>query len=389
MAIQLQWGLEQMGFSGLRAARDLIHAASTDNIQAKAIQACEGFGATLAICPETRRKIELTVVPTPPSIPVSFFNSFIGYSPGDCISQLSKSLAGLQFLGLAAALITTIPMSQAGDLVSAMLANSASDKTLVPSRRQTIDLLKSIEGRCYHAGFAEDCMGWELLLRKTIGQAPSRNLGPNSTSALPAIDGVESLVDAFRQLHRVGETHITRLTIQTSSAAPWTIAFVKWCLGRPPSVVLEDGTCILSQEESLVEVLVSQDDPSIFQVHLHSSIPSLSTLIETKVSHETVGMVRVSCFGKLLLRGLRGGDFATKVLAQLVPLCIRQITQHLVVLGDNMAFGNAAIPQQAEEFHIVDVDLHKQRLSPFPDEEVIIEACEDLLSQKYPGILYS
>ena len=62
-AIQLQWRPDQTTLTTLDARRNIIFAASTDNIQARAISACEGFGATIAIRPDTSGKIELTVVP--------------------------------------------------------------------------------------------------------------------------------------------------------------------------------------------------------------------------------------------------------------------------------------------------------------------------------------
>lgn len=378
MAVQLQWGLEHTTFSTLKGARDLIHAASTDNVQVKAILACEGFGATIAMYQETCRKIELTVVPAPSPVLLNFVASVIGYSAGDCMSQLSKSLAGIQFLGLATALVSTLPIHQAGDLVASMLVNSAADKALVPSRRQTIDILKSIEGRCYRAAFAEDIIGWGLLLGSSMPPSPTRLKG--SITSRPGNDGIESLVDAFRLLHRVGESNISMVSIRTGLAIPWTIAFVKWCLGLPPSIVLEDGTCILSQQGSQVEVIVSQNDPSVFEVRLYSSLACLSTLVNTKVDRSMLGMIGVSSYGKLLLQDYHlEDDFTTRVIGELIPFCAHSIMHNLVVFGDDPNFDNPA-----DESNVSAANLHSQRLSPFPDETAILETCGHLLGRKIP-----
>lgn len=387
MAVQLQWGLDNTAFSTLRNARSLIHAASTDNIQPKAILACEGFGATIAICQETCRKIESTVIPVPQPTSLSFIAGFIGYSAGDCVSELSKSLAGLQFLALAAAVVTTLPMHQAGDLIASMLVNSAADRTLVPSRRQTTDLLKSIEGRCYRAAFADDVYNWHILLEKIIQEKlnGAGRLWARSTRAHPGITGIKSLVDAFRQLYRVGESHIARLTVRTTSAAPWTIAFVKWCLGRPPSIVLENGTSILDQAGSKVELVVSQEDSTMFEVKLYSSVPSLSTLVKTQVDYQMVGMIRVASYGKLLLREYDlDGDFPTQVIDALVSVGIHQILQNLVVLGDTRDLNKGSGRRYLHGLSISAAGLHSRRFCPFPDENAISETCHDLLGREVP-----
>jgi hypothetical protein len=389
MSVQLQWDLEHTANATLSGVRALVHAASTDNIQVKAILACEGFGATIAMCQETCRKIERTVVPAPPPVPLAFIACAIGYSAGDCVSQLSSSHAGLRFLGLAATLVTTLPIHEAGNLVASMLVNSAADNALVPSRRQTIDLLKSIEGRCYRAAFGEEVFGWELLVGKQIQQKLVNTYGPSGAGSpalrsRPGIDGIETLVDALRQLHRVGESNISRVSIRTAQAVPWTIAFVKWCLGAPPSVVLEDGECILSQDGSQVEVIVSQEDPSLFEVKLYRSMTSLSTLIKSKVDHKMAGMIGIVSYGKLLLHDNSFGDkLPMKVIGELIPFGIYLIMQNLVVLKDTMDFDNAPTRRNAHEFDISDIDIHNQRLFPFPDETAILETCGQILNYKF------
>src|SRR5271167_3772177 len=105
--LALQWSLDQTVNSTLSVARCVISAATSDNIQALALLACERFGATLAMCPDTCDKIERLVKKTPKPV-ATFLGAYIGYSTGDSAAQLVKSKAGIQFLALAAALVTTI-----------------------------------------------------------------------------------------------------------------------------------------------------------------------------------------------------------------------------------------------------------------------------------------
>lgn len=60
----------------------------------------------------------------------------IGYSANDCATQLSRSLAGAKFLGLAATLVSSVSIFEGADAVSVMLMAAASDKTLLPTVRQ-------------------------------------------------------------------------------------------------------------------------------------------------------------------------------------------------------------------------------------------------------------
>jgi hypothetical protein len=81
--------------------RGVIAAATSDNVQPLALQACERFGNTLAMASETRAKIE-RLIKSPKPV-ATFLGAYIGYSAGDCATQLVRSLAGVQFLALAAA----------------------------------------------------------------------------------------------------------------------------------------------------------------------------------------------------------------------------------------------------------------------------------------------
>ena len=124
-----------------------MRAATSDNVQPLALISCEKFGATLAMCPETNKKMEDLIIKVSGPKHVKFMKAQIGYSANDSATQLSRSLAGIQFLGLAAALTSSMDTFEGANALSEMLTASASDKTALPTARQLKDLLRVMEHR--------------------------------------------------------------------------------------------------------------------------------------------------------------------------------------------------------------------------------------------------
>ena len=145
LGLALQWSLDETADRFLRVGRDLIRAATTDNVQPLALMACEKFGATLAICPTTRLKIETLIRSQTSSVAVKFLKATVGFANGGTIMELSKSLAGLNFLVLAAALVSGMSTFNAATAIQMMISDSASDKTLVPTTYHLKDLLDGLE----------------------------------------------------------------------------------------------------------------------------------------------------------------------------------------------------------------------------------------------------
>ncbi|KAJ9160669.1 hypothetical protein NKR19_g3030 [Coniochaeta hoffmannii] len=295
MALQLQWNLDQTSASIITVARGVLRAATSDNVQPLAILACEKFGNTIAMSPEVLSKIEKSVIPIPEPVVLGFLKSSIGYSSGDCISYFGKSIAGLHFLALAAAMVTTMVPHKAATAIQGMLASTATDKTLLPTVRQLCGLLESVEPRCHRSGFADEVAGYHILLSRSGGRTQRITAGKAN---VPNDQGIQSLVDAIRQLGRVGSDDITKVTVQTNACAAWTMAFAKWSLGQPPSVVLWDGTPILEQEGSRFTVIITRsrgsesaqwgDEP--FKVTIHSAIHAPSSLVLGRDNGIAVGM---------------------------------------------------------------------------------------------------
>ncbi|KAF4991856.1 hypothetical protein FGRMN_7574 [Fusarium graminum] len=304
MSVQPAWNLDTTSTSTIQVAKGLLHAATTDNVQPLCIMACEQFGNTLAISPHTLRKIEHSVLPTPQPAVLAFLKVSIGYSKNDCVSYLGKSQAGVQFLALASALVTWPRIFDAATCLHTMLVATASDKTLVPTVRQVKDLLTSIEPRCHHSGFTDEVIGWHLLLSRHPGV---EDYWIQDDPCIPDSEGLANMIDALRQLNRIGTVDVEKLSLRTRNCAAWTIAFIKWSLGYPPAILIEGTNMpLLESPESRVTVNIRQNgqDHHNLSVTIYSSIRGPSELVGTaRRDSDTpaIGMIGLESYGQLLL----------------------------------------------------------------------------------------
>ncbi|RSL77079.1 hypothetical protein CEP51_009385 [Fusarium floridanum] len=386
--LSLQWSLDNSAHSVVSVAKGALQAATSDNIQVLAILSCERFGNTVAMSPETRRGMERSVVPTPPPAVLGFLQVTVGYSANDCVTYFGRSMAGLQFLGLACALVTTMDAFQSGLAVHAMVEESAADKTLVPTEKQIIDLLKSIKPRCSRSGFANEVAGWQLLLRNS----PHPGLPPYRSMFCPHMEAVVALVDAFRQLRRVGGADVAQVIIEVSDCAPWVAAFTKWCLGFPPSIIDKDGVPILEQPGSEVLMIIHPELPKSFKVTVHSSIGAPSELVSAKFDTQlALGMVGIETYGQLLM-GYYEFDRGTaaRAVRQALPYALRQVHQKMFFWGCGAE--NASPLEWWKLSEVVDrhpvfpvnSELKGWKASPFPPERVIEKLYAAFLSLPEP-----
>lgn len=218
MALQAQWGLEKTADSAISISRGILQAATSDNVQPLAILACERFGNTLAMCPETCRKVEKTVLPTPPHAVLKFLQGTVGYSPNDCASYFGTSQAGLQFLSFATALLQTMDTLESAKRIHHLLLDSASDKALVPTLLQVEDLMESLEPRCRLSRFVDQVFGWHRLLCSLVKAYDELGLIYHAVEA-PTPHVLKCIVDALREPCRVGDSGAVRVTFFTSSLA--------------------------------------------------------------------------------------------------------------------------------------------------------------------------
>lgn len=330
---QLQWELSRSLDSSLSVARGVIQASTSDNVQTLALLACERFGATLAICPETCRKVEAQIIrlQTPTSAVVSFLSAVVGYSKDDCASQLARSLAGVQFIALATTLLTIGSSYHAGEALAHMLRISAADKTLLPPARHLKDLLASLEHKCVPLKFPDMVSGWSKILLDSAPTTPEDRTFWKADYFVPNAEGIGGLVDAFRQLSRVGNA--TSITLKTAGCTAWVAAFTQWCLGVPPSTYLDNGRAILVQPKSNVTIVAIKDTKgcSSLEIAVHGSMGNPSDLITADLSGKAwSGLLSIEAYGQLLLRQY-DFDFGTahRAVTQSLPYAMKQIVTML------------------------------------------------------------
>lgn len=398
-APQLQWDLARTTDSVLSVTKALVRASTSDNVQILAVVACERFGATLAICPETRKKVEHHVlkIQSRPAEVVHFLGAAVGYSRNDCAAYLARSLAGIQFLGLAAALVPSMTTFNAADALARMLELSAVDKTLLPPSRHLKELLNSLEHRCVQLRFSDLAFGWQNILYNAPGASIKNRAFWKLSIYAPGPDGLERLVDAFRQLGRLGDaisvtlkTVTCRYTSKIPSmitygliilAAPWVAAFTQWCLGVPPSIVLDGENEALYQPTSKVTLIATQDAENCpdLEIIIHQSIGAPSEMIYPVPTSKGswAGMLSVECYGQWLLRqhDLDKG-FPFRALIQALPYALKQVTT-LLQLQHIRRFDRTTPSLQSwhDRKHdglVADPSILKLVAYPFPKDSAIV-----------------
>lgn len=246
--------------------------------------------------------VQRCVVPTPSHTIVQFLKATIGYSRNDCTTQLSRSQAGVQFLALAAALIPTMPSFDASNAVRVMLEASATDKRLLPTTHQIKGLLTSLEPRCHTAGFVDDVIRWQSVLK--LADVRETEAEIQYSTSLPTSEGLQQLVDGFRQLARVGETSVTKVSIRTSCCTPWAAAFTEWCLGVAPSVFMDDGRPIVQNPDSPVVITTMRELSEYlvgFEVAVHHGVKGPRDLaVDCGSQGEWGGVASMASYGKWL-----------------------------------------------------------------------------------------
>ena len=257
-SLALQWSLDETSDHFLRVGRDVVRAATTDNVQALALLACERFGATLAICPVTRLRIEKHIRSQTSSTTIKFLKATVGFSNGGSILELSKSVAGVNFLALAATLVSVTDTFQAATAIEMMILDSAADKTLVPTVYHLKDLLDVLEPRLNRVGFLTDVLAWkDWWSRQGDSSYEIQGRMREEGSQLPSAQSIMHIVAALRDISRIGDAKSINITIV--EAVPWLIAFLRWCLGEPPTICTSDGQYLLDQPNFPVKITYAME----------------------------------------------------------------------------------------------------------------------------------
>ena len=377
---QLQWELARTSDSTLSVTKGIIRASTSDNIQILTLLACERFGATLAICPETCRKVESLVIKlqTPTTRVITFLSAKVGYSPGDCASQLAQSLAGIQFIALAAALVPSYSPFKGAVALEAMLRSSARDKTLLPPARHLKDLLMSLEHRCVQMGFGDLLLGWCQILHHQ-SELFSARISLVGSNYVPDLDGLRKLVEALGQLSRIGNA--SSLKLKATGCIPWVAAFIQWCIGLAPSIYSENGRSIIEQPTSRITLIANSNSrtTSGLEIAIQDSLGSPADLISTgEIQQRGSRMVTIERYGQWLLQYL---DLDTgiphRAAIQALPYCLKQVIRFLRISRirefDRSEMGTRewGTHRQSDPRFIEEKEILGAVPCPFPKDSVI------------------
>jgi hypothetical protein len=102
--------------------------------------------------------------------------------------------------------------------------------------------------------FGTIVVGYERLFRSILAEFGSEyNF---LVTEVPSKSALQELIIAMNEIGRIGENN-TEIEIKTKARyAAWTCAFVKWCLGSPPTTRSSSGKHLLEQGDSLITLTV-------------------------------------------------------------------------------------------------------------------------------------
>jgi hypothetical protein len=310
--IQPVWALHETTNGVFAVAKGVLTAATSGNVQPLALLAAEAFGATLAICQQTQLLVEKEARKHHTSYIVKFLKAKIGYSAHDSAIQLSSTNAGVRFLSLAAALLCTSSNFTGAEALALMIKASSQKDQLLPTLIQLQDLLGALDYKLVRTRFADDIVGWETFLVEHPDSSSHIRQAIRFTQLHPAVDELGKLVDAFRNIERVGEGDPTSIRITAAVTSPWIIAFTKWCLGIPPNIIAADGTKLLSQPNSKVTLVVEAKFSTTATVEIFRDIKNPTELWSGNFTlyspSRWTGMLSIPQFGKRRLRDIGFDD---------------------------------------------------------------------------------
>ena len=317
LSVALTWSLNETADGFYKISKDIVHAATTDGVQATALDALDKFGATLAICPDTEYQVEQGLRKAQGSRVVEFMKSRIGFMPGDSCTALSKSTGGIRFLSLAATLVTWDHF-EAAKATREMMEASAKRNENLPTLGNLVAIYEALEYKTTRLGFADNLVEWHIrivnqvrkLLDQQYGDPLFQLLGMlNSpySQTCPSAGFISRLVTALREVFRLGSGEHIKISVGYSII--WTISFVHWCIGICPTIVLcQSGQVICEdpQVESRVEIRIL-DAEGKESINMFTPLDGPTSLWESESisvvgAQEWAGMVTVSTFGKRFIQ---------------------------------------------------------------------------------------
>lgn len=380
--ITTQWALDRTASGAFTVSRGFLEAATTDNVQTTALLACEAFGTTVAMSPESCTKAEILCSQTGQSAMLPFVKAQIGYREGDSGWYLSRNHAGLRFLGLAAALTTIDPWAAARVLYT-RIDESAADKRLVPSTLQLKQLLLVLESRLAKAGFANNVLGWSQVFMDVIrrsGDVIHLDVEKHGV-VTPSVETISALVEGIAATSRVGED-AQRLEIHTTAAqAAWIVAFVKWCTGAPPLIVLHDGDILGQPGETapsiMLRLLRNTGKSKLTRIETYDPVGKLKRLVTSAEGlSSTKGLVSVGAYGEAVLRQRFGTNNDVKYRA-----CVGALPHACALVREKLMIKKTtSSPQNIfHDFEYLGSDTTATMGQAFPSVSKISQTLQDYL----------
>ncbi len=392
------WDLTKTASGALELGKEAMIAATRDNVQPLTLFACESFGATLAICPETRLKVQHALAEVADPVYLKFLKAQIGFERGSSVDILSRSMDGVRFLALATALVSSMDLFHASNVLETMIEASAADKTLLPTSFHLKLLLQIIEPRVNRVGFTNDVFGWMTFLR----HHPDLTVDESETAlnihyACPWLEGLKLIVEAFRSLARLGSAD--EIVIHSEKSVPWLISFTKWCLGIPPKLQSPQGLMLLDQTGSRVTIQMCanrlpQTGMEGIRVEISSTAQSLLEVFEVRKNGYNNGteipfrgMVSPSTHCDHILAQLGTVDSETELgrltLLEALPNALRLVRNKLFYLPDL-----GSMPHDGMVASQIRARLGPWSASvpcPFPSEEKILATMAGYVSAESPA----
>ena len=338
--VNLTWALNETVNGLVAIAKSVLQAANEDNVQPIALLAAEAFGNTLAMAQDSCIRTEKEMRRSHVVRQVKFLNSVIGYSGTDSASQLAKSGPGVRFLALASTLIYLPSYEKAARALELMITSSAGENQIVPTVGQLEVLLKTLEAKLMRLAFGDRVMAWTTRLSHWCQKRGfSLKLTGQAYTCLHERE-LQALIDVFRRVRRLGEVkdrdeQPAMITITTQVCFPWIIAFIEWCNGVPPKVIIEQKHVTMQETDPLITVKLlcvsySQrgDDPRPdLKIETFYSFDRLASLWEQRPfsfsREEWTGLISVQNHGQRWIQSLeRDGNIEPKAICEALSVSI-------------------------------------------------------------------
>ena len=386
-SLTLQWSLDRTTNDLIGVSRGILEAATTDNVQALALLACESFGTCIPMSQESCHKVFLLCSRSHESTVVQFLKAQIGYRKGDSAWQLAQSDAGLRFLGLAACL-NTMGLWKAAVALHSLIYESAADKKLIPTAQHLKMLMQALDNKLASSGFADYALGWAAIMFKDSkesedAEAQALQSGQRIGTMEPPPKAVVGLVQAMARLARVGEEVKKIEVLIPSENGPWFAAFIQWCLGAPPDIIFYDGRTLVSENPSQVTLRLSRTTKKSqeIKVELYDYAGNITEPVRTVGSiSEFAGLVGVRTYGQTTLRRFFGhnSDPRYRACVQALPHACAMVRQNLLIRRE---WSTSKISTEALA-EWLDTETTAKKAQIFPPNEDIAQNLHEYLSRE-------